>query len=154
MADTQPMQVDVELVRELAELLDQTNLTEVEVADGDRRIRVVRAPAPVMQAPAHAAPGHVPAPIAAPSAAAPPVPDDLAGAVRSPIVGTAYLTPEPTAPAFVQVGDTVTEGQTLLIIEAMKVMNPIPAPRAGRVTRILIEHAQPVEFDQPLVVIA
>jgi len=155
MADTQPMQVDVGLVRELAELLDQTNLTEIEVADGDRRIRVVRAPAAVMQAPAHNAPGHAPAPVATPTVVAPiAAPDDLAGAIRSPIVGTAYLTPEPTAPAFVGVGDTVIEGQTLLIIEAMKVMNPIPAPRAGRVTRILIEHAQPVEFDQPLIVIA
>lgn len=158
MADTQPMQVDVGLVRELAELLDQTNLTEVEVADGDRRIRVVRAPAPVIHAPAHAvpaplpsaAPGHNHSPVAGASAAI----DDFAGAIRSPIVGTAYLTPEPTAPAFVSVGDTVTEGQTLLIIEAMKVMNPIVAPHAGRITRILIEHAQPVEFDQPLVVIA
>lgn len=159
MADTQPMQVDVGLVRELAELLDQTNLTEVEVTDGDRRIRVVRAPAPVTLAPAQtapaspppapAAPGH--APISASVAAAM---DDLRSAVRSPIVGTAYLTPEPTAPAFVSVGDSVTEGQTLLIIEAMKVMNPIPAPRAGRITRVLIEHGQPVEFDQPLIVIA
>jgi acetyl-CoA carboxylase biotin carboxyl carrier protein len=153
------MNIDTALVRELAELLNETGLTEIEVEDDDRKIRVSRgavasaapvyaaAPAPVAAAaPAEAAP--------APVEAAAPAGPDMTNAVKSPMVGTCYLTPEPGAAPFVSVGQAVKEGDTLLIVEAMKVMNPITAPRAGTVTAILIETAQPVEFDQPLVVIA
>jgi len=147
------MNVDTDLVRELAELLAETGLTEIEVEDGERKIRVGRSvtvaagPAPVAVAAAPAAP--------APAAAAPaPEPAaDLAGAVRSPMVGTAYLSSEPGSAPFVSVGSTVNAGDTLLIVEAMKVMNPIPATKGGVVKAILVENAQPVEFDQPLVVI-
>ncbi len=154
------MNIDTALVRELAELLNETGLTEIEVEDDDRRIRVARGgmayAAPTYTAPAMAAPA-APAPAAA--AAAPAAPEaapaaDYANAVKSPMVGTAYLTPEPGAAPFITVGQAVKEGDTLLIVEAMKVMNPITAPRAGTITAILIETAQPVEFDQPLVVIA
>ena len=149
------MQVDVKLVRELARMLDATNLTEIEVEDGNRRIRVARkAPAqngtfaaPVAAAPAPAA--AAPAPAAAPVKAGP-----AAGTIKSPMVGTCYMTPEPDAPAFVKVGDSVKAGQTLLIIEAMKVMNPITAVTAGTVQAILVENGQPVEYDQPLIVVA
>ena len=147
------MQVDTKLVRELAALLDSTHLSEIEVQDGDRRIRVARqmsgavAAAPV----AYAAP-------AAPAAAAPAeaAVDDIRkhpGLVKSPIVGTAYLTPEPGAAPFVSVGASVKAGDTLLIIEAMKVMNTITAPKAGKVAQILVGNEAPVEYDQPLVVI-
>ena len=149
------MQVDTDLVRQLAELLDATQLTEIEVQDGERRVKVARkvqavaaavaAPAPV------AAPAAQPLAPAAQPAAAPPA--EAANAIRSPMVGTAYLSPEPGAASFVSVGDKVNAGDTLLIIEAMKVMNPITAPKAGKVSQILIGDAQPVEFDQPLVVI-
>jgi len=147
---TGAMHVDTALVRQLAELLDETNLTEIEVADGDRKVRVARtaavvaAPAAAPVAPAHAA--------AAPPVAPPPEP--TGDALKSPMVGTAYLLPEPGAKPFVAVGDSVAEGQTLLIIEAMKVMNPIAAPRAGTIARVLIENGAPVEYDQPLIVIA
>ena len=147
------MNVDTKLVRELAELLAETGLTEIEVEDGERKIKVSRGaavaaqPAPAISvAPVAAAPA--PAPAAAESA------PDMTNAVRSPMVGTAYLHPEPGADAFIKVGDKVTAGQTLLIVEAMKVMNPITAPAAGTVKQILIENAQPVEYDQPLVVVA
>lgn len=151
------MNIDAALVRELADMLAETGLTEIEVEDGDRKIRVSRgsvaAPAAVAAPVAVAAPiapaANAPAP--APAAAAAP---DLSKAVRSPMVGTAYLTPEPGAAAFVSPGDTVKAGATLLIVEAMKVMNPITAPRDGTVTEVLIENGQPVEYDQPLVVIA
>lgn len=146
------MQVDIKLVRALAELLDETSLTEIEVEDGDRKIKVARSTSAV----ASYVPAPAPALLAAAPAAAPvaaPAPADHPGAVKSPMVGTVYLAPEPTAPNFAAVGDTVTEGQTILIIEAMKVMNQIAAPRAGKVTAILVENGQPVEFDQPLVVI-
>ena len=147
------MNVDTRMVRELAELLSETGLTEIEVEDGDRKIKVSRAapvaaPAPVMAAPASAS-----APAPAPAPAEPAAPD-LSSAVRSPMVGTAYLHPEPGADAFIKVGDKVKAGDTLMIIEAMKVMNPITAPAAGTVKQILIENAQPVEYDQPLVVVA
>ncbi len=157
--------VDTKLVRELAELLDASNLTEIEVKDGERVIRVARTAAAVSMvsgAPAYApAPpaGGWPAPppaAAAPASAAPAGSDDIRnhpGLVKSPIVGTAYLTPEPGAPAFVSEGQAVKAGDTLLIIEAMKVMNPITAPKAGTVKAILVNSEQPVEFDQPLVVI-
>ena len=144
------MNVDTKMVRELAELLSETGLTEIEVEDGDRKIKVSRA-APVA-APAPAAATTVAAPAPAPAAAEPAAPD-LSSAVRSPMVGTAYLHPEPGADAFIKVGDKVAAGDTLMIIEAMKVMNPITAPAAGVVKQILIENAQPVEYDQPLVVV-
>ena len=152
--DDRAMHVDVQLVRELAELLDATNLTEIEVEDGERKIRVKRrlggAPENVVfqQAPASAP---VAAPAAAPVAEAPA--EAHANAVRSPMVGTCYLSPEPGAPAFVKVGDSVKAGQTLLIVEAMKVMNPITASAAGTVKAVLVENGQPVEYDQPLIVV-
>lgn len=146
---TGAMQVDLKLVRQLAALLDETALSEIEVEEGGRKIRVVRTMAGVAVAAPVAQPATVAAPIPAPVA---PV-GDHPGTVKSPMVGTAYLTPDPDAPPFVAVGGTVKEGETLLIIEAMKVMNPIVAPRGGKVTQILVGSGQPVEFDQPLVVI-
>ena len=151
------MNVDTALVRELAEMLGDTGLTEIEVEDGERKIRVSRGGGVAMAA------APAPMPVAAPAAAAPsaaaPAPEasapeaDSADAIKSPMVGTVYLAPEPGAADFVKVGDSVKEGQTLLIVEAMKVMNPIPAPRAGKVTAILVDDSEPVEFDQPLVVL-
>ena len=150
----QAMRVDTALVKELAELLTANELTEIEVEDGDRKVRVRREAAPVMAyAPASAAvAAAAPAPAAATPAAeaAPAAPVD---AVKSPMVGTAYLSPEPGAKPFIAVGAPVKQGDTLLIIEAMKVMNPIIAPKGGKVTQILVGDSQPVEFDQPLVVI-
>lgn len=142
------MNVDTKLVRELAELLAETGLTEIEVEDGDRKIKVSRGVVAAAPAPAVS----VSAP-AAPAAAAEPAAPDITNAVRSPMVGTAYLHPEPGADAFIKVGDKVAAGDTLLIVEAMKVMNPITAPATGTVKQILIENAQPVEYDQPLVVV-
>lgn len=163
MPESKGIVVDTKLVRELAELLDSTNLTEIEVKDGERIIRVARAAASVTMAaaPSYAPappPGGWPAPPPAPAAAAAPAAgsDDVRnhpGVVKSPIVGTAYLTPEPGAPAFITEGQAVKQGDTLLIIEAMKVMNPIIAPRGGVVKAILVNSEQPVEYDQPLVVI-
>ncbi len=148
------MNVDIDIVRELAGILDDAGLSEIEVEDGDRKIRVSRGgggmSAPVQ---AVAAPAPMPAPAAAPAAEAAPV-DNHAGAQKSPMVGTAYLAPDPDAANFVSVGDKVAAGDTVLIIEAMKVMNPIAAESAGTVKAILVENGQPVEFDQPLVVIA
>jgi acetyl-CoA carboxylase biotin carboxyl carrier protein len=150
------MHVDIELVRQLAAVLDETQLTEIEVEDGERRVRVART---VTAAPAmhYAAPAATPAPAAAAAPAAAEVgasaPAPTQNAVKSPMVGTAYLKPNPEAKTFVNVGDKVAAGDTLLIIEAMKVMNPIQAPAAGTVKAILIENGQPVEFDQPLVVV-
>jgi acetyl-CoA carboxylase biotin carboxyl carrier protein len=149
------MNVDTALVRQLADMLAETGLTEIEVEDGDRKIRVSRG---ATAAPASAAPVAVAVPAAAPAAvtAAPAeaAPADNANAVKSPMVGTAYLSAEPGSAAFVNVGDTVKPGDTLVIIEAMKVMNPITATAAGTVKAILVENAQPVEYGQPLVVIA
>ena len=152
MADTKSaMQVDTALIRQLAELLDETKLTEIEVEDGARKIRVARtmtgfgtgvamaAPAPVATAPV-AVVAEAPAP-------------STANAIKSPMVGTVFLAAEPGAKPFAGIGDIVSEGQTLVIIEAMKVMNPIAAPRAGKVTQVMVENGQPVEFDQPLIVI-
>ena len=161
MADTNEnggaMQVDVELVRQLAELLDTTQLTEIEVEDGDRKIRVARK---VSQGGAMPQVHYAPAPPAAMPLAPPSVgeagamqPVSFANAVKSPMVGTVYLSAEPGAAAFASVGRTVQAGDTLLIVEAMKVMNPILAPAAGTVTAVLVENGQPVEFDQPLVVV-
>jgi len=147
------MQVDPALVRQLAELLDETKLTEIEVQDGERRIRVARKAAQIMAA-APVAAAAAPAPVAGPAAAPAAAPaSDTANALKSPMVGTVYLFPEPGAKPFINVGDTVKEGQTLLIIEAMKVMNPIAATKAGKVTRICVDNGQPVEYDQSLVVI-
>jgi len=149
------MQVDAGLVRQLAELLDDTHLTEIEVQDGDRRIRVVRniaVAAPAIAAPVAAAPLPAAAPAApAPAAAAPA--GDHPGTIKSPMVGTAYLAASPGAKHFVNVGDTVAAGDTLLIVEAMKVMNPIVSPRAGKVTQLMVDNGQPVEFDQPLAIV-
>ncbi len=147
------MQVDTKLVRELAALLDETQLTEIEVVDGDRKIRVARsaAVAPIA-APVAAAPALAASAPSAPAAATP-APADHPGTVKSPMVGTVYLASSPEAADFVSIGATVKAGDTLVIIEAMKVMNPITAPRAGKVTQIAISNGQPVEFDQPLVVI-
>jgi acetyl-CoA carboxylase biotin carboxyl carrier protein len=146
------MQVDTDLVRQLAELLDATSLTEIEVQDGERRIKVARkVQAAATYAPAPAAAPAAPAP--APQAAPAPPQADNANAIRSPMVGTAYLAPEPGAANFVTVGGKVNAGDTLLIIEAMKVMNPITAPHGGTVKAVLIANGSPVEFDQPLVVV-
>jgi acetyl-CoA carboxylase biotin carboxyl carrier protein len=145
------MQVDAALVRQLAELLDETKLTEIEVQDGERRIKVARKAASVVAAAPAAAPVAEPVAVAVAPAAAPAA--DTSNALKSPMVGTVYLFPEPGAKPFVNVGDTVKEGQTLVIIEAMKVMNPIAATSAGKVTRICVDNGQPVEYDQPLVVI-
>ncbi|MEP2737301.1 MAG: acetyl-CoA carboxylase biotin carboxyl carrier protein [Erythrobacter sp.] len=151
------MNVDTALVRELAELLNETGLTEIEVEDGGRKVRVGRGGGVVAAAPAAMAapvPTAAPAPAAAaPAAAEEPAADNHADALKSPMVGTVYLSSEPSAPPFVSVGDSVSKGDTLLIVEAMKVMNPIPADKAGTVKAILVDNAQPVEFDQPLVVI-
>jgi acetyl-CoA carboxylase biotin carboxyl carrier protein len=153
------MNIDTALVRELAELLNETGLTEIEVEDDDRKIRVSRG-AVASAAPVYAA-APAPATAPAPAAAAPapvetaaPAGPDMSNAVKSPMVGTCYLAPEPGAANFIAVGKPVKEGDTLLIVEAMKVMNPITAPKSGTVSAILVDNAQPVEFDQPLVVIA
>jgi acetyl-CoA carboxylase biotin carboxyl carrier protein len=151
------MDIDTGLVRELAQLLADTDLSEIEVEDGDKKIRVARtltAGPVVHQAMAMAPPpAAAPAP-AAPAAAAEPAAPAHANATKSPMVGTAYLSPEPGAAPFASIGSTVAEGDTILIIEAMKVMNAIPAPRGGKLTAVLVDNGQPVEFDQPLFVIA
>ena len=140
------MRIDSDLVRELAELLTENNLTEIEVEDGDRKIRVQRGLAPaaaVAMQPMMAPPMHGEAPVG-----------EAGGeSVRSPMVGTAFLSSEPGSAPFVSAGDTVKAGDTLLIVEAMKVMNPITAPHGGVVKQVLVESGQPVEFDQPLVVL-
>jgi len=150
--------IESEQIRELARLLDETGLSEIEIEKADLRIRVARA--------AHGSSTvhHVPTTAAVPRAPTGPAPgqltsgidDDFAahpGAVKSPMVGTAYRAPEPGAPPFIEIGTRVAQGQTLLIIEAMKTMNHIPAPKAGTVTQILFENGQPVEFGEPLVVV-
>ncbi|MFZ5746977.1 MAG: acetyl-CoA carboxylase biotin carboxyl carrier protein [Pseudomonadota bacterium] len=150
------MQVDIELVRQLAAVLDETQLTEIEVEDGDRKVRVARTVTAAPAAYPMPAPVAMPmaAPVAAPAAdAAPAAPAVSANAVKSPMVGTAYLAPDPTAKPFITVGQKIAAGDTLLIVEAMKVMNPIVATAGGTVTQILVENGQPVEFDQPLVVV-
>ena len=134
---------DAELIRALAALLTETGLTEIEYAIGDRRVRVSRI--------AVGPPASVPGIVSAPSVAAGSI--EHPGMVKAPMVGTAYLAPQPGAPPFVRLGDVVAEGQPLLIIEAMKVMNQIRAPRAGRVSRIFVEDADPVEYGAPLMLI-
>lgn len=145
-----------EFIRDLAKLLSESDLTEIELQEGEAKLRLARqiAQTTYVAAPplAPAAPSANPAP-AAPAPVAETPPSDNANTVKSPMVGTVYLASEPGAPAFIQVGDNVKEGQTLLIVEAMKVMNNIPAPRAGKVTKILVSDKEPTEFGQPLVVI-
>jgi acetyl-CoA carboxylase biotin carboxyl carrier protein len=160
---TKSSQDDQDLIRAIAELLNKENLAEIEIEKEDFRVRVTRSyanEAPVYaQAPQFLAPAAAPASIAPAGSvppAAPAAAEDLAanpGTLTSPMVGTAYRSPEPGKPAFVDVGTKVSEGQTLLIIEAMKTMNQIPAHRSGTVTRILVQDAQPVEYGEPLVVI-
>jgi acetyl-CoA carboxylase biotin carboxyl carrier protein len=147
MADSK-LAIDKDLIRELTALLDETGLTEIEIEHDGVRVRVARNASP--QITAHSAPIALPGPIVTTT------PTDMAkhpGAVTSPMVGTAYRGAAPGAPPFVDIGSKVTAGETLLIIEAMKTMNQIPAPRAGTVTQILIEDGQPVEFGEPLVII-
>jgi acetyl-CoA carboxylase biotin carboxyl carrier protein len=152
-------EMDTDFIRKLAAILEETNLGEIELADGERKIRVAR---PTVAA---AAPSVVMAPMAAPAGAAAMAAGPVAaaatgsdlgkhpGAVKSPMVGTAYLSPEPGKPEFVQVGDKVTAGQTLIIIEAMKTFNPIKAPKAGVVKQVLVENARPVEFGEVLMIV-
>jgi acetyl-CoA carboxylase biotin carboxyl carrier protein len=150
-------EMDTEFIRKLAKLLEETNLGEIEMAEGDRRIRVARpklvaAPMALAAAPAPAA--HAASAAAAPATAA--GGSDATkhpGAVKSPMVGTAYLAPEPGKPVFVNIGDKVTAGQTLLIIEAMKTFNPIKATKAGTLAQVLVDNGQPVEFGQPLMIV-
>ncbi|TNB47902.1 acetyl-CoA carboxylase biotin carboxyl carrier protein [Martelella lutilitoris] len=155
MAD-QKKAVDAKLVRELAVILNETDLTEIEVEQDGLHIRVARE---VTVAPQHAmayapaAPAAAPQPAAAEAPAAATAASNLDQAVKAPMVGTVYLAPAPGARPFIEVGANVKEGQTLLIIEAMKTMNQIPAPKSGKITQILVDDAQPVEFDEPLVVI-
>ncbi|WP_299482160.1 acetyl-CoA carboxylase biotin carboxyl carrier protein [uncultured Roseibium sp.] len=148
---------DTALIRDLAVLLDETNLSEIELEQGDTRIRVARQIS--INAPVSVA---APAVAAAPVAAAPAAPQEetvaessakSGSSVTSPMVGTAYLSPEPGAASFIQVGDKVAEGQTILIIEAMKTMNNIPSTKTGTVKQILVDDAQPVEFGEPLIVV-
>jgi acetyl-CoA carboxylase biotin carboxyl carrier protein len=150
------MRVDTALVRELAALLSANDLNEIEVEDGERKIKVRRdAPTAYVAAPAPvAAAAPAAAPAASPDAAAVTPQEDVGGeAVKSPMVGTAFLSPEPGAKPFIAVGQPVKAGDTLLIVEAMKVMNPITAPKAGTVKKINVTDGQPVEFDQSLVVL-
>ncbi len=139
-------------IRELAGILEETGLTEIEIEKDAVRLRVSRQGAATQYAAGPAPAAAAPAPSAAP-AAAPATAANHAGAVKSPMVGTAYLSPSPDAPAFITEGAQVSEGQTIMIIEAMKTMNPIAAPRAGRVSKIIVTDAQPVEFDDPLCII-
>ena len=153
------------LLDRLADTMTKADLTEIEFVDGERAIRLTRAPAPVIAA-AAPAPVAVPAPAAATPAAAtgttsipsaPPVAaatEESGTPVKSPMVGTAYLSPEPGKPAFVAVGDKVSKGQTLMIIEAMKVMNPLTSPADGVVKSVLVGDGEPIEFDQAVVVLA
>jgi acetyl-CoA carboxylase biotin carboxyl carrier protein len=142
--------IDHDLIRELARLLEETGLTEIEFERNGERVRVAR------RAKRAAAPAGAASPLPAPRVAAAEAPTDVAGhpgLVTSPMVGTAYLGPEPGARAYVEIGSRVRAGDTLLIVEAMKTMNQIPAPRAGVVTQILIEDGQPVEFGEPLMIV-
>lgn len=149
-------EMDTEFVRKLAEILEENDLGEIELADGDRRIRLARPAVTYAAAPVAAAPAPPLAAVPGAPAAATAGPSDLAkhpGVVKSPMVGTAYLAPEPGKPNFVSIGDKITAGQTLLIIEAMKTFNPIKAPKAGTLTQILIDNAQPVEFGEALMIV-
>jgi acetyl-CoA carboxylase biotin carboxyl carrier protein len=150
---TEPHRIDPEMIRELARLLRETDLTEIEIEQQGARVRVVRA-APASTPTVHVA--AVPPTVAAAAGAAAADEADLAkhpGAVLSPMVGTAYLAAEPGAKPFVEIGGPIQQGQTVLIVEAMKTMNAIPAPRSGTVTAILVEDGQPVEYGEPLIII-
>jgi len=148
------LNIDKKAIRDLAEIMNETGLGEIEIENGEHRLRVSRgstaaAPETIQTV--------IPAAAQVPAAAAPAAPAAEAashpGAVKSPMVGTVYLSPEPTAAPFVRVGDTVNVGQTLLIVEAMKTMNPIAAPKAGKVIEILVENEEPCEYGQPLVIV-
>ncbi|MCZ7594851.1 MAG: acetyl-CoA carboxylase biotin carboxyl carrier protein [Hyphomicrobium sp.] len=139
------------LIRQLAELLNETGLSEIEIEKSGLKVRVARMLN--VQSTVAAAPVAASAPAASAAAKAPSDPAKHPGVVKSPMVGTAYRSPEPGAPTFIEVGSQVAQGDTLFIIEAMKTMNQIPAPHAGKVTAILIENGQPVEFGEPLVII-
>ncbi len=145
------LSIDSDVIRELASLLDETNLSEIEWEEADKRVRVSRGGTQVVAAAASApvAPSAAPAPATTTSEDA----GNDPGAVKSPMVGTVYLSPEPGAAAFAKEGDRVAQGQTLLIVEAMKTMNPIAAPRAGVVSKVLVDDATPVEFGQPLMIV-
>lgn len=148
--------IDARMVRKLADILTDTGLSEIEVECDGLKIRVAKTltSAPIQYAAAPAPLAAVAAPAAAAPAGEAAAPERRKGdVVNSPMVGTVYLQPQPDAPAFVKVGDMVSAGQTLMIVEAMKTMNPIPAPKAGKVVEIIVEDAQPVEFGEPLVVI-
>lgn len=149
--------IDPDVIRALAEILKETDLSEIEVEQKDLRVRVARnimvAANVAYSAPAAMPAPAAPAPMAAPSAAGDGGSKHRAGAVTSPMVGTAYRAPAPDKPNFIEIGAQVRQGQTLLVIEAMKTFNEIPAPKAGTVTEILFENGEPVEFGQPLVVI-
>ncbi|WP_417519994.1 acetyl-CoA carboxylase biotin carboxyl carrier protein [Minwuia sp.] len=151
------LNIDMDALTRMAALLNDSGLTEIEWEEGDIKVRLGKQPTQMVAAPAMQAAPPVSSASAAPATA--PAEGTQSGAdstgtkVASPMVGTAYLSPEPDAPAFVKVGDTVTVGQTLLIVEAMKTMNPVPSPAAGRVAAILVENEQPVEFEQTLIVI-
>ena len=153
------MKIDAKAIRQLAGLLNETGLTEIEVAEGDQMIRVNKGGAMIGAGHAHAPaanfnmPSDPTLPQQANTAAPSTIPGDHPGAVTSPMVGTAYLSPEPSAASFVKKGDTVAAGDTLLIIEAMKVMNPIKASKGGTITQILVENGKPVEFGDVLMVI-
>jgi acetyl-CoA carboxylase biotin carboxyl carrier protein len=156
--DKTAMRIDPDLVRDLAQLLTDNALTEIEVEDGDRRIKVKREPAKVIAAaaaaPVAAAPALTAPPMHGKEDIGPTAQEEVSGeTVKSPMVGTAYLSAEPGAKPFMEVGKPVKAGDTLLIVEAMKVMNPITAPSAGTIKKIMISDGQGVEFDQPLVVI-
>ena len=150
-AKTDPMRIDARQVQELADLLTKNGLTEIEVEDGDRKIKVSRDLAPA--AASLASPAAAPAPVSKSQPATAPAEDVVGQAVKSPMVGTAFLSAEPGAKPFIAVGNAVKAGDTLLIIEAMKVMNPIISPQGGVIRKILVANAQPVEFDQPLVIL-
>jgi acetyl-CoA carboxylase biotin carboxyl carrier protein len=154
-ADKSTGKDDNALIRELALLLDETSLTEIEIERAGLRVRVARNISVAASVPSAYIPAAAAAPVAAAAATASAAADLSMhpGVVPSPMVGTAYWSPEPGAKPFVEVGTKVSAGQTLLIIEAMKTMNQIPSPRAGRVTQILIEDGQPVEFGEPLMII-
>ena len=152
------LDIDGKIIRELAEIMNDTGLGEIEVENGDHRLRVSKGSTGVTTtiAAAPAAPvAAAPAPVAAAPAAeaAPSDASNHPGAIKSPMVGTAYLAPEPGAANFISVGDSVAQGQTVLIVEAMKTMNPIAAPKGGKVVDILVANEEPVEFGQPLVII-
>ena len=148
-------EMDTDFIRKLAAILEETGLGEIELADGERRIRVARPTTVSTASPLAVAPMAGTAPVAmVPVAVADPIDSSKhPGAVKSPMVGTAYLSPEPGKPVFVHIGDKVAAGQTLLIIEAMKTFNPIKAPKAGTVTQILIENARPVEFGEVMMIV-